>query len=206
MYISRIYNVYHKDIIIKKGTEQAHLFWSRHIPGILVRSAYDWNITGIYLIYTMHIQKSFWYSSYIPRIFMEYTIWYILCIYLNIPSLYIVYAQYIHCIYLVYIEYIVGIYNYMLSIYIVYTCIICVYTPPGGWCCGGGQGPIPPAPPATTSESPGRVITFILLEQGIECHTRNIPGIYQVYSRYIPNACPWTSCWILLQGWPRGYL
>ena len=100
---------------------------------------------------------------------------------LNIPCLYMVYTVYIHS-------------------------MIHVYSPPGGWCCGGGQGPIPPAPPATTSESPGRVITFILLEQGIECHTRNIPGIYQVYSRYIPNACPWTSCSIRLQGWPRGYL
>ncbi len=55
--------------------------------------------------------------------------------------------------------------------------IICIYTPSGGWCCGGGQGPIPPAPPAITSESPGRVITFVLLEQRIKCHTRNIPGI-----------------------------
>ncbi len=40
----------------------------------------------------------------------------------------------------------------------------------------------------------GQVITFILLEQGIKYHTGNIPGIYQVYSRYIPNAGPWTSC------------
>ncbi len=106
MYILRIYIVYHKDIIIKKGTEQTHEVWSRYIPGILVTWAYDWNIPGIpgiYLVYTMHIPKSFWYSSYITWIFMEYTIRYILCIYLNIPCLYIVYAQYIHCIYLVYI-------------------------------------------------------------------------------------------------------
>ena len=40
------------------------------------------------------------------------------------------------------------------------------------------------------------------LEQGIKCHTRNIPGIYQVYSRYIPNAGPWTSCRIRLQAGP----
>ncbi len=103
LYTSRIYTVYHKDIIIKKGTEQTHLFWSRYIPGILVRLVYDWNIPVIYLVYTNHIPKSFRYSSYIPRIFMEYTIWYILCIYLNIPCLYIVFAQYIHWIYLVYI-------------------------------------------------------------------------------------------------------
>ncbi len=44
------------------------------------------------------------------------------------------------------------------------------------------------------------------LEQGIKCHTRNIPGIYQVYLRYIPNAGPWTSCRIRLQGWPRRFL
>ena len=44
------------------------------------------------------------------------------------------------------------------------------------------------------------------LEQGIKCHTRNIPGIYQVYSRYLPNAGPWTSCRIRLQSWPRRFL
>ena len=64
--------------------------------------------------------------------------------------------------------------------------IIRVYTPSGGWCCGGGQGPIPQAPPAITSESPGRIITFILLEQGIKCHTRNIPGIFKVYTKCRP--------------------
>jgi hypothetical protein len=72
----------------------------------------------------------------------------------------------------------------MQCILLVYTLhiygIICVYTPPGGWFCGGGQGPIPLAPPAITSESPGRVISFILLEQERKCHTGNIPGIYQV--------------------------
>ncbi len=84
--------------------------------------------------------------------------------------------------------------------------ILCAYSTPDGWCWEGGQGPIPPAPPTITSKSPGQVITFILLEQGMKYHTGNIPGIYQVYSRYIPNAGPWTSCWIRLQGWPRGYL
>ncbi len=38
-----------------------------------------------------------------------------------------------------------------------------------------------------------------------KCHTRNIPGIFQVYPRYIQNANPWTSCRIRLQGWPRGF-
>ncbi len=93
-----------------------------------------------------------------------------------ILGIYIIYIWDIQCICMVYAW-------YMHS-------IICEYTPSGGWCCGGGQGPIPPAPPAITSESHN----FILLEQGIKCHTRNIPGIYQVYSRYIPNAGPWTSC------------
>ena len=143
------------------------------------------------------------YTTYIPWLFMIiYGIYFV------------VYIMYIQCICLVYILNILGIYIWyvlnILCIYMVCTLyihsIIHVYSPPGGWCCGGGQGPIPPAPPATTSESPGRAITFILLEQGIECHTRNIPWIYQVYSRYIPNACPWTSCSIRLQGWPRGYL
>ncbi len=173
MYISRIYNVYHNDIIIKKVRNKP-ICSEVGIYQALVRWAYDWNIPGIYLVYTMHIPKSFWYSSYIPRIFMEYTIWYILCIYLNIPRLYIVHAQ--------------NYALYILGIYIVYfwdmqcICIVSnVYTPPSGWCCRGGQGPIPPAPPATTSESPGRVIIFLLLEQGIDI----IPGIYQVYTRYI---------------------
>jgi hypothetical protein len=84
-----------------------------------------------------------------------------------ILGIYIVYFGDIQCICLVYTL-------YMHS-------IICVYTPSDGYCCAGGQGPIPPAPPAITSESPGRVITFILLEQVINV----IPGIYQVYIRYI---------------------
>ena len=67
------------------------------------------------------------------------------------------------------------------------------------WYCGGGQGPIPPHPPAITS--PGRVITLILLHSDahlgflllciwthryipwMKCHSRNIPGI----CRYIPG-------------------
>ncbi len=33
------------------------------------------------------------------------------------------------------------------------------------------------------------------LEEGVAAGTsRNIPGIFQVYSRYIPNPGPWTSC------------
>ncbi len=78
--------------------------------------------------------------------------------------------MYIHDIYsdiYIFKEY----YMYLPCIYNVYTCAdanlnwICIvyyaYILPCGWCWGGGQGPIPPAPPAITS--PGRVLTFILL-------------------------------------------
>ena len=76
----------------------------------------------------------------------------------------------------------------MYVIYNVYTwyihSILCVYIPLGGWCCRGGQGPIPPDPPAITS--PGRVVIFILLHScahlSCEC---GIQRIYQVYTRYI---------------------
>ena len=61
-------------------------------------------------------------------------------------------------IYQAYTVYIPGIYNvYILHIH----SILLFSTPPGGWCCGRGQGPIPPEPPAITS--PGRVMIFILL-------------------------------------------
>ncbi len=154
-------------------------------------------MTEIYQVYTWYIPCIYRTFSDIPVIYQEYS-WNILHgISFVYTCIYHVYTQYM-LIYVVYTWYIYSIFlGYtmcMLCTYIVYTCIICVFTPPGGWCCGGGQGPIPPAPRATTSESSGRVITFILLEQGIECHTGNIPGIYQVYSRYIPNAGPWTSC------------
>ncbi len=114
LYILVIYYVYLKDIVIcyvylkdihnisqgynnnnNKGTEQAHELWSRYIPVKLVRTAYYWNKPCIY--------RS---VSDIPVIYQEYS-WYILYglsfVYLYIPSLYIVYAQYIHCIYLVWI-------------------------------------------------------------------------------------------------------
>ncbi len=42
------------------------------------------------------------------------------------------------------------------QVYVRYMSII-----PGGWCCGGGHGPIPPEPPAITS--PGLVMTLIFL-------------------------------------------
>ncbi len=62
----------------------------------------------------------------------------------------------------VYVWYMSGIYwAYVESldinqVYVRYMSII-----PGGWCCGGGHGPIPPEPPATTFQ--GLVMTLILL-------------------------------------------
>ena len=73
--------------------------------------------------------------------------------------------MYIPCIYrkmLIYMEYtwyIHGIYVIKPCMYFVY--IMHVQRLPGGWCCAGGQVPIPPDPPAMTS--PGRVMTLILL-------------------------------------------
>ncbi len=111
-----------------------------------------------------------------------------------ILSIYNVYTKHIHCLFFVYTMYILGIYivyfwciQCVSLVYTVYMhSIICVYTPSGGWCCGGGHGLIPQAPPAITSESPGRVITFILLEQVIKCHARNIPCIFKVYTECLP--------------------
>ncbi len=155
---------------------------------------------------------------------------YIPCIYqsvCDIPVIYQAYSLYIlHClsfVYTSYIQYICIVYHqyseyawdiiwiFLLQcIYMVHAqYIMRVYTPPGGWCCRGGQDPIPPDPAIT---SPGRVIISSncqkdwLLEQRINCHSRNIPGIYQVYSRNIPKAEPWTSGWIQLQPWPPGNL
>ncbi len=84
-----------------------------------------------------------------------------LCIYytyiLYVSSIYHAYTLYIHGIYYVYVcnilitymEYITD----MSVIYNVYTwnihSIFFLYTPPSGWCCRGGQGPIPPDPHST---------------------------------------------------------
>jgi len=45
------------------------------------------------------------------------------------------------------------------QVYVRYMSII-----PGGWCCGGGHGPIPPEPPAI--RSPGLVMTLIFFTIG----------------------------------------
>jgi hypothetical protein len=132
-------------------------------------------------IYHVYTARDLIYQLYTKNIHCIY--------YMVILSIYVAYTKYIYSIFFLYILHILGIYivyfwdiQCISSTYTLYMhSIICVYTPSGGWYCGGGQGPIPPAPPAITSESPGRVITFILLEQVIKCHTRNIPGIYQVY-------------------------
>ncbi len=105
MYISRIYNVYHKDIIRKKGTEQTHLLWSRYIPGMLVRTAYDWNMPGIY---TKNIHGIY---------------------YMVYPSYILVYTTFIHSICSVYLLYILGIYiAYFWDIQcICFVYIYCIY-------------------------------------------------------------------------------
>ena len=77
-------------------------------------------------------------------------------------------SKYIPCIYLVYIRYILAYTKYIpgiyfdVGIYLVYTRYIASIqnSIPDGWCCGGGQGPIPPVPPATTS--PGLVMALII--------------------------------------------
>ena len=72
--------------------------------------------------------------------------------------MYKIYCIHIHEIYMLHTIHTHDIYmTYFLHLH----SILWVYTAPGGWCCGGGQGPIPPDPPAITS--PGRVITLILL-------------------------------------------
>ena len=156
-----ICKVYTKD---KQCSKYNEYVW--YITGI---SHPDWYMHGIYMVYT-------WY---IPSIWCPHTyVWYIPCktfmglfrtfFYIDIRVIYQVYPQDIH-----------GISRY--------TC----YIPLGGWCCGGGQGPIPPDPPAITS--PVRVVIFILLHSCTHLgflllwmwHSKNIPGIYQVYTRYI---------------------
>ncbi len=117
------------------------------------------HMTWIYYKYNWYIPCRYLAGCDIPVIYNEYT-WYIL----NCISY--VYAIYIYIEYMLNIHSIYNVYNmYIHYIYMVYSwnmnSIICVYTRPGGWCCGGGQGPIPPAPPAITS--PKRVMTFILL-------------------------------------------
>ena len=72
-----------------------------------------------------------------------------------------VYIRYIPDIYfyqLVYDQYIPGLWH--IGIYQVYDQYMTDI--PGGWCCGGGHGPMPPEPPAITS--PGLVITVILFD------------------------------------------
>jgi hypothetical protein len=145
------------------------------MPDIYIFKEYSLYMLCIYNVYTWYIQ----WHLHIQGIFIVYAM-YIQCIYMvytvtstysrNILCIYHVYTMYIHCIYsdiYIFKEYSM----YLPCIYNVYTCaeanlnwiyiVYYAYILPGGWCWGGGQGPIPPAPPAITS--PGRVLTFILL-------------------------------------------
>jgi hypothetical protein len=95
------------------------------------------HITGIYHVSTMYIPCIYRSGSDIPVIYQEYSLYILhglsLEYILYIPSISIVCPQYIHDIYLVYIY----------SIFEGYTMYIFgIYNPLGGWCCGGGQGPI----------------------------------------------------------------
>ena len=155
--------------------EQTHFYFTWYIPYIWMRTPYAFDIACIYLVYTMYIPV-----CDILGIHQAYSLYILHCLYFvytsDILYIYIVYTEYIPCntlyihgIYYVYVCNILITYmEYILDmsvIYNVYTwyihSILCVYTPSGGWCCGGGQGPIPPDPLAITS--PGRVITLILL-------------------------------------------
>ncbi len=122
--------------------------------------------SGIYLVCTMHIHDILQYN--VHDIYHTYT-WHIHVI--NHTYTYIYHTYTIH-IYIIYMTYGINIHDIFMTytihthdIYMTYTLhihsILWVYSAPGGWCCGGGQGPIPPDPPAITS--PGRVITLILL-------------------------------------------
>ncbi len=65
--------------------------------------------------------------------------------------IYGIYSGYVCNILITYMEYILDmsvIYNLNAYTWNIHS-IFCVYTPPGGWCCGGGQDPIPPDPHST---------------------------------------------------------
>ncbi len=87
-----------------------------------MRTTYNCNIPCICHVYTMHTPVRWWYSRYIPGIYVAYTTWYIPCIYtfyfMHVLSIYIVYTEYIHSIYSTYTQ----------SICMVYTRIYQVYT------------------------------------------------------------------------------
>ncbi len=105
-----------------------------------MRSTYTCKMCSISMVYPGYILCRFWYTTYIQWKYMVYTAWIIQSIYL----IYIVHILYIHCI-CYDIHLIIQVYvMYIHYIYIVYVqniqCITCAYTPPGGWCCGGGQG------------------------------------------------------------------
>jgi len=57
--LSKIFIVYQRYIIIKKGTEQTHEVLTRYIPDISIRTAYTCNIPCIYHVYTIDIPARF---------------------------------------------------------------------------------------------------------------------------------------------------
>ncbi len=115
-----IYILYHRYIIIKKGTKQTHEVLTRYIPDIsdtAVSYRSGLHIHVIHHVYTMYIPLIYLHCSDIPVIFNVYSM-YILYI------LYSVNTMYIPCIYMIYTVYILSTYNvyyqHILDIYIEY--------------------------------------------------------------------------------------
>jgi hypothetical protein len=129
-----IYQVHSLNVWYRLGISKVY-HWDLHIQGIFI--VYTLYIRGIYMIYRVTSTN----LRNIHCIYLVYT-WNIHGIYTVIQwHLYIELNNIIEGIFIVYIMYIHYIY------YDIHY-ISCAYAPPGGWCCGGGQGPIPPAPPA----------------------------------------------------------
>ena len=101
---------------------------------------YGWHVHMplICHVYTMYIPCIYNSRFDIPVIYQGYSL-YILH---GISSVYTVYIQFICIVYFVYIPCIYHVSTwYIYGIYMVYTWYIygILYTPSGGWCCGGGR-------------------------------------------------------------------
>ena len=96
MNIPKIFIVYPRHIIIKKGTEQTHEVLTRYIPDISIRTAYTCNIPCIYHVYTIYI-----YYVYIIHMQMLHLIiiYHVYTMYIHIISLYdhLILHEPLHC-------------------------------------------------------------------------------------------------------------
>ncbi len=149
------------------------LFGTSHVP---VWTRHILYMQGIQQVYAWSIQVRDWYwtkpSILLYGIYRPYhRVTQILVFTWYIPGIYL-WHQHIPGMCQVYIGYrpVSTIYpSHMSGIYIPYTIYIFISTfSPGGWCCGGVQGPIPAAPPATTL--PGLVMTRIVLLPALRHH------------------------------------